>query len=143
MPSGFVERWKGKITPARIDVGSGGLRQFAVQSSAATSTAVNSLSNSGLSILVDSSGSAVFTLQGPVAGIEKTITFSTLSSGAIIASTGATFDGTNPVIKYLSTVAGQPVPGQTLNLIGISTARWAITGMFPFSTTAWLLSATT
>jgi len=140
MASGFVDRWKGKITPARIDVGSGGLRQYVVQSSAATAATVPpSLPNSGLSVLVDSSGSAVFTLQAPVAGVEKQIALSTVSSGAIIASTSATFDGTNPVLKALSTLGS--VGGAGVSLIGLSTARWTIVGLFPSS--AWLLSATT
>lgn len=142
MATGFVQRYKGKIEAQRIDVGLDGLRQYVLNSSAATAAAVPTvLQNAGLSNILTSSGTAVFTLEAPVAGIEKQITLSTLSSGAIIASTSATFDGTNPVIKFLSTVGTNA--GGTLDLIGLSTSRWAIRGMFPPSTAVWVLSATT
>lgn len=141
MATGFTQRFKGKIQANRIDVGIEGIRQYAIQSSAALATSTNFLQNAGLSVLVTSSGTPVFTLEAPVQGIEKTIAISTQSSGAIIASTAATFDGTNPVIKFMSTVG--TLAGVSLNLIGLSTSRWAIRGMFPPSTTVWLLAATT
>jgi len=141
MPLGYVTRFKGKIAAQRIDVGLDGIRQYVLNSSAATSTVVPpQLQNAGLSvILAGSSGSPVFSLEAPVPGIEKQITLTTASSGAFILSTAATFDGTNPVLKFASTLGS--VAGASVNLLGISTSRWAIVGAFPSSVA--LLSATT
>ena len=141
MPSGYMQRYKGKIQATRIDVGTDGLRQYTVQSSASLATSTNFLQNAGLSVIVGSSGSAVFTLEAPVQGVEKQIVLSTVSSGAIVASTAATFDGASLAIKFLSSV-GSGAAGAGISLIGLSTARWGVVGIYP-STVVVALSATT
>lgn len=141
MASGFVQRYKGKIAAQCIFVGLDGIRQYVQNSSASSASVVPPiLQNAGVSGIICSSGSAVFTLEAPLPGVEKQIVASTISSGFLVASTAATFDGTNPVMKYLSTLGGT---GAALNLIGLSTSRWGIMGMYPSSTLAWVASATT
>lgn len=92
-------------------------------------TSVN-LKAHGLSILSTVSSSAVFTIDPPIPGIEKTIVFNSTATSAspiyLRLSTGATITVNTSVgttLCVFSSTVNAPV---TLRLIGITTAVWGM-----------------
>lgn len=130
MPSGFNQRWKGKIAAAQLWIG--GVAQNGPSAVTAYSTAgTQTLAGSGaIETINASSALSIFTMgYGPSPGREQVIDLIVVSSGAFLkAAAGASFDpSTNTVIK--STYA------QSITLIGLSTTKWAIKGLFPPAST--------
>jgi hypothetical protein len=127
-PSGFVTRVKGKATYAALWLGASaqyGNGAYVAYSTAGTQT----LGREKVSSINASSGASVFTMSElPVPGLEREINMITVSSAAFLkAAAGASFDAsTNTVIKSTYT--------QRISLLGLTTAKWQITGVYPDNT---------
>lgn len=126
MPSGIMQRFKGKIQATSFFLG--GSPVYGAGAAVDYSTAgTQTLGLEGVSRIAASSGASVFTMaQPPFPGAEKHVYFQQISSAAFVkAASGASFDpSTNTVFK--STYAPMMV-----TLIGITTAKWGIKGVFP------------
>lgn len=147
MATGFVQRWKGKVLAQLLGLGSNGITLYTVSGTpnisptdlaplagqgtvGAASTASN-IPNYGVTTVTPATASVNYNLADPFPGRRKTLAVTVASSGArtvTVATTGVTFDGANNKITF-STLAIQ-----TVDLVGISTARWNITGVWPGST---------
>lgn len=150
MPSGYQQRWQGKVLAQMFGVGAGGIQlasvsgapvvspsdlqtidgQATVQAlTTAASTDING--PGGVSSIASTSAISVWSLANvPSPGVQKTIALISVSSGVFIkAASGSSFDGsTNTVMK--STVAA------TITLMGLSTTKWSIKSVYPGSTLA-------
>lgn len=150
--TGFVRRWKGKenipigslwIGGVQMNASGADLNTLVSQGSTATVAYTTAGSQSilaagGVNTIAASSAVAIFSLAAaPIAGVEKTIQLIQNSSKIFLkASAGASFDAsTNTVI------ASTLLP--TITLIGVSSVKWTIKGMFPPTTTQFVLSTTT
>lgn len=92
-----------------------------------TASTAASLKNNGITTLGSSAGgSATYQLDAPVPGIEKTLIATGASTGQIVSSTGsgATFGSTTGAAVF-ATFTGL---GQSLRLVGLSTALWGVVG---------------
>lgn len=123
-PSGFVQRWKGKIAPNQVNVGPGGVIYQARTEAPSTGSSAAMLPG-GVSIL-NSTVAALYAIAPPIPGVSKSIIFTSTANSSAIAivalSTGVpvTFDGANGYMK------GFPSPCPVLDLIGVSSVRWAV-----------------
>lgn len=127
-PSGFTSRNKGKST--QVSFWNGASPQFGPGAYVAYSTAgTQTLGQEKISALTASSAIAIFSMSElPRPGLEREINVLSVSSGVFLkAAPGASFDAsTNTVIK--STYA------QRISLLGLTTAKWQITGVYPDTT---------
>lgn len=137
--TGFLNRFKGKqsypvggiwiggtqLTPSGLD-----LNTLAGSGTAQTITTGSTINGpGGVTSISATTAIAVYPMTGgPVAGVEKTIVITSVSSGIQIkAPAGASFDpSTNTVIK--STYA------MTIKLMGLSTTKYTIQSVAPPST---------
>lgn len=87
----------------------------------AASTAAN-ISNNGITTL-GSTAAKAYTLSAPVAGAKKTITCTGAGTAekTVNAAAGTTFNGTDDIAKFNAAE-------ETLDLVGLSTSRWAVRG---------------
>jgi len=104
----------------KIDVEDGGQIAYSV----VVDTSAASLANSGVSILVNgSSAPTTFTIDAPVAGVEKYIacdgSFGTTAIGYIDVGSGITVSSTQRYMSITSAYA-------RMHLIGINTTSWAL-----------------
>ena len=81
-------------------------------------------------------GSLSYTLDAPAKGVRKLIfrrDAATTGPTAVVSSTaaGATYDGTNGIATF---ALGNGATGIALELMGTSSTRWQVVGMFPTST---------
>jgi hypothetical protein len=140
MVTGFVNRTKGKSTGDLYQAGAkGGVRQYVfgpTDIAGFTTGTSTTIPNNGHSIIKCTSAAAKVYLDPPVAGVEKTITVTTVASGHICiaasSTTTVTFDGTN-MFWNPSTTAGVQ---QSLCLMGMSSVAWASLGTTPSSISA-------
>ncbi len=153
MATGFVQRWKGKTLTQLLGLGSGGMTLYSVTGTpniapadiaglagAGTVTAYSTqgatISGNGVANISSTAAIIAMKLAQPIAGARKVLAFTSVSSGIQIVSTGgATFDGTNTVLATTQ--------GAQINLLGLSTARWLITGIVPPSTTTFTFGTST
>lgn len=146
--NGFTNRWLGKIMAKSLWIGSGGVQTPSVAGSSivtqqdiaalggaglastALSTAVN-ISNGGITTIPAATAAFSYPLADPFPGREKVLTTLGASSGArtVYGSSVVTFDGTNNKITFSASVL------QSITLLGLSTARWAIKGTYPGGST--------
>lgn len=110
---GLAQRWQASIKATKLFIGRGGVNYQPEVAAVGTT-----MGPGGLSIIASASAAEVFTLAAPQPGLEKTLAFQSISSGAFVKLASGTFDGTNPVIK--STVA------QLVRLMGLSTSRYSL-----------------
>ena len=141
MPSGFVNRWKGKIAADQIWIGGQSLVGPASGQTLSTGSATNIIAASGVTSIAATSVLAIFRLQKPtVTNTEKTIQLTTVSSGIFItASTdgSVTLNGSSINTTIKSTLAG------VIALVATSTSNWAIVGVYPSTTGFPTLSTST
>lgn len=127
MPSGFQQRFKGKVSAGALWLG--GAPQFGAGSVIPlTTNAALNIPNVGTATLVSSSAATVWQMLGaPQQGLEmEIVTLNVANSVFIKAAPGTSFDpSTNTVIK--STQA------QNIAMIGLSTVKWSIKSVFPAS----------
>lgn len=129
MPSGFVNRWKGKITAQALYIN--GQLQNGYES-VSTDGTLGAFKNSKLA---PSSGAGVYTVPAPGlygAGLDRNIFITSVSSGAKLkAAAGTSFGviGTSTMIVLTSTVP------MTIGLTAISSVTWAVRNVWSTSTT--------
>lgn len=128
-PSGFNQRWKGKIAAAAAWFG--GVQEFGPGSLFVGTTAGSQTipAANGAASIVSSSAISIWQIGAvPQPGVELEISLLTVSSGVFIkAAAGTSFDpSTNTVMK--STGA------RTITLFGLSTLKWSIKSVFPGDT---------
>jgi hypothetical protein len=126
MATGFVQRFKGKITADALWYKGW---NFDVSTPAAASTA------SAFQILnvISATGADVRTLQAPKSGIKEVIAITQVSSATFIkAAAGTNFGlmGTSTMIVMKSTIQ------MTVALVGLSSIQWAVESVWSTSTTA-------
>lgn len=94
-----------------------------VQALTSTGTTVNR--HGVTTITASSAGTAQFAIQGPTAGVRKTIIVDPNSTEDVVVvnqTTSVTFFGTTANIATFSTGAGV----KSLELVGLSTTSWAV-----------------
>lgn len=127
MASGFVQRWKGKITAAEIYVQ--GISMFDTETPSTDST----LGAVRVSKIANSSGAGVYTVPRPTfGGQDRTLAITSVSSGAFFkAASGTSFGvmGTSTMTVMKSTVQ------MSIDLCALSTALWAVRSVWSTSTT--------
>lgn len=99
---------------------------FRTNNVTAASTAAT-IGNNGITTLGSTAGNNLtFHLDAPVVGVNKTLIATGASTGQVVSSTGsgASFGSTTGAAK-LATFTGM---GQSLSLVGLSTALWGILG---------------
>ena len=111
-----------------VTLAAGGYKALAISNLGSAAASISNVStlasgnpNYGISTITSAQlAGGTYPLTAPVAGVYKTITALIASTVARIvqAGTGATFDGTN---NQLTSTAIQ-----TVELVGVSTTRWAI-----------------
>lgn len=126
MATGFVSRFKGKITADALWYKGW---NFDVSTPAAASTA------SAYQVLnvISSSGADVRTLQAPKSGIREIIAITAVATATFVkAAAGTNFGlmGTSTMIVMKSTVQ------MTVALVGLSSIQWAVESVWSTSTTA-------
>jgi hypothetical protein len=128
-PTGFNQRWKGKITAASLWLG--GTQEYGSGAVyAGTSDASTIPFQYGSAVVASATAAAVYQMQQmPSPGAEFEFIITSVSSGIFLkAASGASFDAsTNTVIK--STYA------QTITLYGRSTVKWSVKSVFPAAST--------
>lgn len=160
MPSGYVSRWKGKVQAVRIDLGSGGINVFSTVTlstvnitptalaslygggaaglTATTGSSASGISAAGISILPPTTFNSTYYLADPLPGVTKTfVSLTTVASSGTrsVASltTGTIIVGTT--IGNADTLNfGSTGTQMTVEMMGISTTKWAILGMSPVNT---------
>lgn len=128
-PSGFIQRWKGKVAVAAAYFG--GVQEFGAGSLfvGTTAGAQTIPATNGAASIASSSAISIWTIGAiPQAGAELEIALISVSSGVFIkAAAGTSFDpSTDTVMK--STGA------RTITLYGLSSLKWAIKSVFPGDT---------
>lgn len=148
MPSGFVNRWIGKVMAKSLWIGSGGLTVAnSTNRSASVAIGPNSLaslqhqglfngtaSTAALAVLgygitkLSSIGGSTYNIGAPIAGMRAVIYTDAIGDGVRkVSSTvaGGTFQSTLASANFLNF---STVVTQTIELLGLSTAAWAIKG---------------
>ena len=93
---------------------------------ATTSTAVT-MSNYGVSRLTQSGASKSFKLQDPVQGLRKTILIDSSTAATLVITEGAgTFLASGGSGGTLTSSSGATGTLKSVNLIGLSSANWAV-----------------
>lgn len=126
-PSGFVTRFKGKVTAAALWLGKSA--QFGPGSVVAYTTAgTQTLGYEGAATINASSAVSIWQMSDlPSPGMRKFYDLTVSSAMFLKAASGASFDGsTNTVIKSTYNMR--------LELRGLSTAKWSIVGAYPDTT---------
>lgn len=127
MATGFVQRFKGKIAAAALWFN--GAQVFGPGAYVAYSTAgTQTIGAQALAKITASSAISIFTMSDlPAPGLEKFFDLAVTSGMFLKAASGASFDNsTNTVIKSTYNMR--------LNLMGLSSAKWAIMGVYPDTT---------
>lgn len=134
-PSGFVQRFKGKVQMAELWLGNSqvsgpGAFQAYTTAAGTNGLSIGQIGTERLSGISATSGASVFALtQAIPPGVEKIITITTVSSAAFIkAPAGMSFNqSTQTVIK--STYESQ------IALVGMSSVSIRISGVWPPAST--------
>lgn len=156
-PSGFTQRWQGKVLAKLLGVGSGGITLYSLTGApnltpadlysidgAATVTAYSTAGTQtianpgGVDVITASSAISIFTLGSlPVLGVRKTLTLIVSSGVFIKAAAGSAFNSsTATVIKSTAALTN-------IELLGRSTANWEIMSVYPVSTLGQTLTLST
>lgn len=146
MASGFVQRFKGKISVAELWIkGQPMFGKSALQNLAVISSSLGASTSSGTYVNLLSTGSTtqyIVRIEPPqFTGDLRVFSVSTggVGLGAILtASTDGsiTFNGSS-----LSVAKSSGTTSQVIRMEATSSANWAITGQYPFSSTGlWTLS---
>lgn len=102
-----------------------------------TGGAVTSITNYG-NTLLNATSAEIFCLDPPVAGVFKRLVMTTSSTAAtpiVRGSTGVTVTFNNAAATQLTFTAASS-DDAVIELLGISSTRWAIVSMYPVPSTA-------
>lgn len=129
MPSGFTQRFRGKIQATQFWLQGIPLMGAPGAAVSYSTDGTQTIANEPISSINASSAISIWTLSAaPMPGVRKTIELTAVSSGAFIkAKAGTAFDAsTNTVIKSTYPMR--------IELIGVTTLRWSILQAYPDST---------
>ncbi len=130
MATGFVSRWKGKVTAASFWMG--GFCYSAVEAATIGAQAASTLGNNAISNVISSSGAGIYNVPPPIAGLERTLAVTSISSGVFFkAASGTSFGiiGTSTMNVLKSTTV------MTITLMGLSSVLWQVKSVWSTSTT--------
>lgn len=140
MATGFVQRWKGKVTAAQlwlagtqITASGTDINTLAGSGSTVSSYSTDgSVSGYGAKTLTSSSNANTFTLPAPVRSAEMQLCMTSVSSGIFIkaasgSSFGVTAAGSTSIVMKSTTI-------MSIALAGLSTSLWGIMSAWSTST---------
>lgn len=134
MPSGFQQRWKGKVNAAVLWLGGQPQNGIASALALTTSSTTTTIPSAGVTTIVSSSVLSIWRLQPPRPhniNMPVTIQLTTVSSGVFITTStdgSVLINGSSINTTIKSTQAG------VIEMVPTSTTNWAIRSVFPGST---------
>lgn len=131
MATGFVQRWKGKISAASIWYG--GVNTTGADN--ITSTVISAtIAGNGVSQIFSTSSATVLTLGQPQPGLDRNLVIVQCSSGVLFKAAPGSYFAFGPGSSF--TVMKSTAPQASICLTGLSTAAWGILGAWSTSTAA-------
>src|SRR5512143_2392934 len=146
MATGFVSRWKGKVTASEFYVrGQPVFGKTAAQSLAVVSSSLGASTSAGTYITLLSSGSTtqyIVRIEPPnFPGDQRLFQVSTAGVGLGVILTASTDGSITFNGSSLSVMKSSGTTSQVVHMVAMSSVNWLISGQYPFSSRGlWSLS---